>query len=298
MYSLDYDLEIIVEDAVIPVHSYPFMMVSRVFRQMLQSGSQETQQGRIVLKDKKLSEFEVVLPFIDTFGSTYLPHVTLDNVMILLKWANEYQMELLTQRCEDWCTRLLHPGDMSSLSLALEFKLPKLLDKCVSWLSSDIVPHLPHLGPFLDNDDVMGRLWPSIVEEFGVPKELCDDSLHTISSVWPLISKGCHAVQTLNQLTFASVDDIQSYVYENYEPWVIVIPDADEVIRLCCRCAPGAESECGNWVIEVDYVKKHAGSFLCISDVTDDGHAYFERQGFSLPYDALLRPKQMYQSYY
>ena len=73
MYSIDCDLDIIVESKVIPVHSFNFMMASHVFRQMLQSGLKEAQEGRIVLEGKLLSEFQIVLPFIEVFGGALPP---------------------------------------------------------------------------------------------------------------------------------------------------------------------------------------------------------------------------------
>ena len=132
MYSIDCDLDIIVESKVIPVHSFNFMMASHVFRQMLQSGLQEAREGRIVLEGKLLSEFQIVLPFIEVFGGALPPPVTKDNVMILLKWADEYQMEMLTRRCEEFCFTFLDANTISSLEIALDFKLQNFVDKCIS----------------------------------------------------------------------------------------------------------------------------------------------------------------------
>ena len=70
------------------------------------------------------------------------------------------EMETLTCRCEEFCLQEFDANNIASLS------------ECVSTLSIDIVPHLSHFEPFFEDEEVMDRLWPSIVRVCGFLEKL------------------------------------------------------------------------------------------------------------------------------
>ena len=65
-FSMDHDLEILVEGEVVPVFSQIIMDAAPVFARMLTSGLQECEEGRVLMSpDKKKAEFELFVKHID-----------------------------------------------------------------------------------------------------------------------------------------------------------------------------------------------------------------------------------------
>ena len=99
-YSLQADVEVVVDDGTALVHSQVLMSASEVFTNMLQSNMLEASSGRIILKEKTLQGFKQVLKHLDLRGGAAPPDVTTDNVELLLQYADEYQMTGLKARCD------------------------------------------------------------------------------------------------------------------------------------------------------------------------------------------------------
>ena len=70
---MEADVEVELEGGLLQVHSHVLMAASEVFARMLQSGMQEAQSGRIVLKEKPLDDFKVVLEHLDLRGGSLPP---------------------------------------------------------------------------------------------------------------------------------------------------------------------------------------------------------------------------------
>merc|ERR1712166_374303 len=99
-FSMEPDLEIEVEGQIFQVHSYPVMEASLVFRKMLQNDMVEAQSGRITLNGKSKEEFDQVRLWL-TIGRSQ-PKVTKDHLSMLLRWADEYEIEHMLQACEKY----------------------------------------------------------------------------------------------------------------------------------------------------------------------------------------------------
>ena len=99
-YSLQADIDVEVEGQAVQVHSQVLMSASEIFAKMLQSDTQEAATGRIVLRNKTLEGFKEVLEHLDLRGGAAPPAITLDNVDLLLQYADEFLMPGLLARCE------------------------------------------------------------------------------------------------------------------------------------------------------------------------------------------------------
>eukprot|EP00971_Amphidinium_carterae_P032768 645049-Amphidinium_carterae.1 len=91
------DLNINIEDEIIAVHSQFLTFVSPVFRRMLDSGMAEAQTKEINLPGKKKEEFQVFMNAIEPLSTLQLTH---ENAHFLARWADEYGVEGLKERCE------------------------------------------------------------------------------------------------------------------------------------------------------------------------------------------------------
>ena len=134
-HSLQGDVDVEVEGQIVQVRSYVLMSASEVFANMLQSDMQEASTGRIVLHDKTLEGFKEVLEHLDLRGGAAPPDITLDNVELLLQYADEYHMLGLKSRCErfliETCSDqnaeyVLSISDMYNMTLAKRTATRKL----------------------------------------------------------------------------------------------------------------------------------------------------------------------------
>merc|ERR1712159_644895 len=122
-------------------------MGSEVFQRMLTTDMQESQQSKITLVGKAKVEFREVLRFFDinTMLRGEVAEVTKDNVHVLLRWSDEYEMKDLRERCEGFL--LSQPKrDVETLLCAVHFHLEKLKDSCLRQIKRDVVPHIEALA--------------------------------------------------------------------------------------------------------------------------------------------------------
>merc|ERR1719249_170181 len=98
-FSDEPDVSVQVEDEVFEVHSVVLMLASPFFKSTMTSSMSESSSGIITLHDKKKCEFQ-------TFMDAIKPGTVLDidrkNVYILSRWADEYQVDGLKHRCEQY----------------------------------------------------------------------------------------------------------------------------------------------------------------------------------------------------
>ncbi|CAE7943656.1 LONRF1, partial [Symbiodinium necroappetens] len=117
------------------VHSYVLMSASEVFTRMLQSEVfLEAQTGRIVLKDKTREEIQEVLKHLDLRNGAEPPPVTDQNVELLVRFADEYQVTGLRERCISAMKVLAKQKMIRYLKLAIKYNMPDIVELCVQHL--------------------------------------------------------------------------------------------------------------------------------------------------------------------
>mmetsp|Transcript_19629 Transcript_19629/g.45708 ORF Transcript_19629/g.45708 Transcript_19629/m.45708 type:complete len:239 (+) Transcript_19629:57-773(+) len=159
------DLEVIVEGETEKVSSVILALVSPVFRQMIESGMQESQQRRIELPGKTMSEFRTLMGVIQPLSEVALDA---DKANFLARWADEYCVEQLRVRCEDILLKCKVGVD--SWWHALDCNLPRRAQQCSQAIGADVRPHLGdlrRLGSTLPSE-ILCSLWPSLCKEAGV----------------------------------------------------------------------------------------------------------------------------------
>lgn len=185
-FSVDPDLEIQVQGEVFYVHSLPIMTASPVFRGMLENDMIESQTGRITLPGKSKEEFREVLPWLGLATSVMGAVVTAENLLVLLKWANEYDIEPLQRACEQY--RLQQPVDAEALKIAVQFRMAKRVEQCLGVISQDLGKCVCALGEFTDDPSIMEALWPVLFKAAGLspPAEPLPVA-PSVLQLWPVI---------------------------------------------------------------------------------------------------------------
>eukprot|EP00928_Gymnodinium_smaydae_P036802 TRINITY_DN25673_c0_g1_i1.p1 TRINITY_DN25673_c0_g1~~TRINITY_DN25673_c0_g1_i1.p1 ORF type:complete len:293 (+),score=51.95 TRINITY_DN25673_c0_g1_i1:105-983(+) len=203
-YSLDPDLAVEVEGETFWLHAHTLMAASPVFHQMLVSGMSESLDGRIVLPGKLKEEFRQVLGHLDTLGGREPPAVTAESSLTLLRWADEYQMEVLKCRVEQFYLTT-QEKDLKALKLAVDYRMEALQHDCVAAISRDVIGNRQALQEYADHIPVMELLWPAIFKAAGLPEpEGRIEGQPTIQMLWPLISR---AVEANHERVFQCADE-------------------------------------------------------------------------------------------
>ena len=135
-FSLQSDVEVEAADGeIVLVHSYVLMSASEVFTRMLQSEVfLEAQTGRIVLKDKTREEIQEVLKHLEGRNGAEPPPVTDQNVELLVRFADEYQVTGLRERCISAMKVLAKQKMIRYLKLAIKYNMPDIVELCVQHL--------------------------------------------------------------------------------------------------------------------------------------------------------------------
>ena len=191
-FSMDHDLEILVEGEVVPVFSQIIMDASPVFARMLTSGLQECEEGRVLIRDKKKAEFELFVKHIDSRA----PPITGETAPTLARWADEYQVKGLKRRCEDFFMTL--PPGVGALRQALDYSMVRRRDQCMAYIVNEenIGNHAEQLSQFADEPAVMQQLWPAIFKavRLNPPAEPITEDL-TKSALWPIVVRALQVVR-------------------------------------------------------------------------------------------------------
>lgn len=140
------DVVLVVEDQKFHVHRFVLALWSPVFKMMFTSEFREKRLCEIPLPDKKASEIKKLLLIIyPTVSEKGWESVTNDNCYFLFKLADEYQMDTIKQRCEDFLvkkvTSAVGNAFLNELRFAQSHKSEKLVqtivDKAVCELRLD-----------------------------------------------------------------------------------------------------------------------------------------------------------------
>ena len=128
------DLVLIVEGQQFHVHRLILTMISPVFSRMLASEFKEKDADEILLPEKKAADIrEMLMVVYPMFNRP----VNDTNVYILLPLAQEYQMTVLAQRCEDHLLRAAEEEYkigpiLETLIVAQNYALERLIAECVN----------------------------------------------------------------------------------------------------------------------------------------------------------------------
>jgi len=183
-FSADTDLQVVVEDEVFHVHSLVLMLVSPVFKNMLCGNLVESQEGKITLHEKDKEEFRVFLTAIMP-ASTF--ELTAANVEFLVRWTDEYQVEGLKTKCEEFLMTE-EPASVASLEFASKFHLERLQKRCSEEIKRDVkkyMDELIRLGPKL-SAEVLEELWPCLCQAAAVdPSEM--PPVEQVRNMWPFV---------------------------------------------------------------------------------------------------------------
>eukprot|EP00929_Paragymnodinium_shiwhaense_P080060 TRINITY_DN41731_c0_g1_i2.p1 TRINITY_DN41731_c0_g1~~TRINITY_DN41731_c0_g1_i2.p1 ORF type:complete len:310 (+),score=55.55 TRINITY_DN41731_c0_g1_i2:47-976(+) len=200
-YTLEPDLEVVVQDEVFPVHSRDLMAASDVFATMLETNMKESEEGKIVLQGKDKEEFRVLLTHITLArGGGEPAKITGDSVNTLLKWADEYQINGLTRRCEKFLQITLakckKEDVMAKLDLATEYNLEGLKEAVANKMGDDIYEYRNILAKFLDNDKIMRTVLPKLCKAAGLkPPTLPPAEPIDMACLWPFVVRAIEVMR-------------------------------------------------------------------------------------------------------
>lgn len=131
------DVVLVVEEQKFHVHRSTLSMWSPVFETMFKSKFKERNMNEIPLPGKKASEIaELLLIIYPTVPQRGWRSVTNENCYFLVVLAEEYQMDAIKQKCEDFLVQGVHHTSgnkfLDHLSLAQTHKLEKLVKTIIT----------------------------------------------------------------------------------------------------------------------------------------------------------------------
>lgn len=190
VFSMDTDLDIVVEDETFHVHSLLLMLASPVFQKMLTTDMGEGRRGEITLPDKKKSEFRA---FLETLHPCRKVDLTKESAEFLACWAEEYQVEGLKSQCDVY---LVKHGTVSGQSLkhAANYSMPKWKKKCLNTIKSDIADHVDGLDVLVSEStkEELQELWPILCRTAGL--ELLEmPSIAHVRAMWAFVARAVKA---------------------------------------------------------------------------------------------------------
>ena len=126
------DVVFVVEDKKFHVHRYVLAQWSPVFETMFSSEFKEKNLSEIPLPDKKASEFkELLLLIYPTMSGKALNTINNTNCHSLLRLAQEYQMDVIYRKCEEFMVSKIQNASgntfMADLIFAQTYNFEKLL---------------------------------------------------------------------------------------------------------------------------------------------------------------------------
>ncbi|CAJ1419096.1 unnamed protein product [Effrenium voratum] len=185
------DLTVLVEGASIVVHSLVLTLASPVFGAMLSSKMQEGLDKQIDLKGKAKAEFHAFWTFLQP--GNFEP-ITAENAHFLLRWADEYQVEGLKRRCEEYLIAKEVPRQPEQINLSLQeavvYRLELRKSQILKLIKADMPRSLGSLGSITPETAACLRdLWPQLCQAAAVA---CPDkerpTVESIMAMWPFIA--------------------------------------------------------------------------------------------------------------
>jgi len=197
----DPDLKIEVDDGELDVHSLLLQLASPVFASMLNSQMQEGMTNKISLPGKTKAELETFYKSLQVSTEEVL---TPEIAACLVKWADEYQIENLKAKCEQFL--LSQPVNAQGLQLAVKYGLSRRTMQCLNIFKKDLVKHVDDMVVLTgrEGEEHMKELWPLIVRKAGLELPL-PDMVH-LPVIWPFLSAAVKGKVGLEQLATMQAD--------------------------------------------------------------------------------------------
>lgn len=145
------DVVLVIEGEKLHVHRAVLALCSPVFEKMFTSEFQEKEKKEIPLPDKKANEVKELLQVIYPTVERKPPdEIKEENCRYLLRLSQEYQMEAITQRCEDFIVKIMKesfsaekdPDIIAELVFAQTYNLKKLKQASIELAQSLTLPEL------------------------------------------------------------------------------------------------------------------------------------------------------------
>eukprot|EP00440_Ansanella_granifera_P011004 gb/GFBE01011934.1/.p1 GENE.gb/GFBE01011934.1/~~gb/GFBE01011934.1/.p1 ORF type:complete len:289 (+),score=65.09 gb/GFBE01011934.1/:1-867(+) len=193
------DLIVHVDGCSLLVHSLILQLASPVFKAMLSSKMQEGIDKEIFLKGKNKQEF---VTFWKMLQPGNFESITSENAHFLLQWADEYQIEGLKCRCEEFLMAKEVPREPlaanASLQEACIYRMTRRREQVLSIIKGDMPRYLGGLDSIApESAESLREIWPELCDAAGVAvpgKQAghaeASDAPPTghISSMWPFIA--------------------------------------------------------------------------------------------------------------
>ncbi|OLQ03231.1 hypothetical protein AK812_SmicGene13846 [Symbiodinium microadriaticum] len=190
------DLTIAVDDGELEVHSIILELASPVFAGMLNSDMKEGQGRKIYLPGKCKSELEA---FYKALQLCTMAPLTLESAAILTRWADEYQVQALKDKCEAFLIWKA-PVDGPALQFAAKYGLHKRIKQCLSAMKSKVQEHIQDLHVLTTKEcqEYLPEFWPVICSQTGVVIDM--PPAEHVASMWPFLVEAVRCKQQVTQL--------------------------------------------------------------------------------------------------
>lgn len=167
------DLAFLVEGQRFHVHRWVLSQCSPVFKKMFISNFSEKDKREILMPGKKITEFHDLLLMVYSLAER---SITSENCSYLLKLADEYQIGLLLEKCEDFLMASsgeIFAGTLSLKDIFNDFLLEQSASKKEQVLALLILAQEYHLENLITTCVLEARKF-SLTELKQDYRELCD----------------------------------------------------------------------------------------------------------------------------
>ncbi|CAK9017596.1 unnamed protein product [Durusdinium trenchii] len=180
------DLKILVDDGEVEVHSLILELASPVFAKMLSSAMKEGTGTSIQLPGKRKSELEKFYKALQLYT---MEPLTQESAMFLTQWADEYQIDALKEKCEDFLVAKV-PVDGVGLQHAVKYGLQRRTRQCLDIMKEKLEDHVHHLQVLTTREcqEHLTQLWPLILQKAGVKFFPLPPPAH-LESMWPFLAQ-------------------------------------------------------------------------------------------------------------
>ncbi|CAJ1368394.1 unnamed protein product [Effrenium voratum] len=191
------DLKIVVDDGELEVHSVILELASPVFASMLSSAMKEGSGDSIKLPGKYKSELEA---FYKALQLCTMEAMTPANAIVLSKWADEYQVEALKQKCDQFLVN--QPVDGAALQHAVKYSLEKRRVNCIATMKTNIPKYVDDLQVLTSREcqEDLKELWPAIARAANLPAEIALPPAEHQKSAWPFLATAVKLQLTASEL--------------------------------------------------------------------------------------------------